>query len=82
MLFGVPTVGSEIAGIPSQISEGVNGFLIKPGDHITLSQRMETLIDNSDILNAMSQECVAKFTKEFSSDVAVGRYIDLIDEKK
>jgi glycosyltransferase involved in cell wall biosynthesis len=78
MLFGIPTIGSNIAGIPSQISDGINGFLLKPGDHIALSQRMETFLDNSEILNAMSKECVAKFNTEFSSDIAVGRYIDLI----
>ena len=81
MAFGIPTLGSKIAGIPSQISDGVNGFLIKPGDHMALSQRMETLIDNSEKLNSMSKECVAKFDMEFSSDVAVGRYTDLIAGK-
>jgi glycosyltransferase involved in cell wall biosynthesis len=81
MAFGIPTLGSKIAGIPSQISDGVNGFLIKPGDHMVLSQRMETLIDNSEMLNSMSKECVAKFDMAFSSDVAVGRYTDLIGGK-
>ena len=81
MLFGIPTIGSNIAGIPSQISDGINGFLLEPSDHIVLSQRMETLIDNSEILNAMSKECVAKFDMAFSSEVAVGRYTDLVGGK-
>jgi len=82
MLFGIPTIGSNIAGIPSQISDGINGFLLKPGDHIALSERMEMFLDNSEILSAMSKECVAKFNMKFSSDVAVDRYIDLIEENK
>ena len=82
MSFGIPTIGSNIAGIPSQISDGINGFLLKPGDHIALSERMEMFLDNSEILSAMSKKCVAKFIMEFSSDVAVNRYVNLIEENK
>ena len=82
MAFGIPTLGSKIAGIPSQISDGINGFLLKPSDHIALSERMEMFLDNSEMLPAMSKECVAKFNMEFSSDVAVDRYINLIEENK
>jgi glycosyltransferase involved in cell wall biosynthesis len=81
MSFGIPTIGSNIAGIPSQISDGENGFLVEPADYSVLSQRMETLLDRPEILNAMSNECVAKFNIEYHSDVAVNRYIDLIEEK-
>ncbi|MDC0172518.1 glycosyltransferase family 4 protein [Gammaproteobacteria bacterium] len=81
MLFGIPTIGSNIAGIPSQISDDKNGFLVEPGDYSVLSQRMETFLDKPEVLKYMSNECVAKFDMDYHSDVAVSRYIDLIEEK-
>jgi len=81
MLFGIPTLGSNLAGIPSQISDGVNGFLFEAGDVSTLSQRMEDLIDKPEILNDMSKKCVDKFNLHYNSHIAVSRYTDLISEK-
>jgi len=81
MAYGIPTIGSKIAGIPSQISDGINGFLIEPGDYMDLSRRVELILDNSEILNSMTKECVTRFDAEFSSDIAVSRYMDLIGGK-
>lgn len=79
MLFGIPTIGSKIAGIPSQIEDGFNGFLIKPGDSNRLALIIEELLENTELLSQMATNCVDRFYEKFHSDIAVRRYVNLID---
>lgn len=32
MSYGIPNISSDIAAIPEAISNGINGYLIMPGD--------------------------------------------------
>jgi glycosyltransferase involved in cell wall biosynthesis len=79
MLFGVPTIGSKIAGIPSQIEEEFNGFLIESGDSDQLALKIEGFLENTSLLTRMSANCVDRFYDKFHSDVAISQYINLID---
>jgi glycosyltransferase involved in cell wall biosynthesis len=79
MLFGVPTIGSKIAGIPSQIEEEFNGFLIESGDSDQLALKIEEFLENTSLLTRMSANCVDRFYEKFHSDVAISQYINLID---
>jgi glycosyltransferase involved in cell wall biosynthesis len=53
MATGTPVIGSRVGGIPELISDGVNGFLIAPGDEKTLAKKMRLLLDNRAAANAM-----------------------------
>ena len=44
MACGVPAVASNIAGIPRVVADGVNGFLIPPGDAAALAARLKLLL--------------------------------------
>jgi len=79
MLFGIPTIGSNIAGIPSQIEDGFNGFLIEPGDSNRLAFRLEELLESPETVAKMSANCVETFYNKFHSDIAVSQYINLIE---
>lgn len=47
MAAGLPVVATQIAGISELVEDGVNGYLVPPGDVITLTNRIEKLlIDN------------------------------------
>ena len=45
MAFGLTTIASKIGGIPSAITDGVNGFLIKPGNVQELTQKLKQTHD-------------------------------------
>ena len=80
MLFGIPTIGSRVAGIPSQIKTGFNGVLVMPGDYAELSEAIRVLIEEPFELNNLSRNCINVFNERFNRDIAVGKYVALIEE--
>ena len=44
--MGLPTVASAVGGIIDTIEEGVDGFLVKPGDVKDLEEKLEWIIQN------------------------------------
>ena len=46
MASGKPVIGTRVGGIPNQVRDGWNGFLIDPGDEQQLADRIRHLIDN------------------------------------
>ncbi len=40
---GIPVIGGDTGGIPEQIEDGINGFLVKPGDWQSLSKKIQQL---------------------------------------
>ncbi len=47
---GIPSVSTNIAGIPDIIEDGKDGFLIEPGDIEALADRMAHYIDSPELL--------------------------------
>lgn len=46
MAFGRPVVGGNIGGIPEQIRDGIDGYLVEPGDADALARIMDSLAAN------------------------------------
>jgi glycosyltransferase involved in cell wall biosynthesis len=46
MASGVPVVGTRVGGMPHQVVDGWNGFLVDPGDSHDLALRIKYLVDN------------------------------------
>jgi glycosyltransferase involved in cell wall biosynthesis len=46
--FGKPVVGTNVGGIPLQIVDGWNGFLVKPTNHLQLAEKLKYLLTNED----------------------------------
>jgi len=49
MAFNLPIIATNVGGVPEQIEDGINGILIPPGDPITLSKKIEFLMNNPQI---------------------------------
>ena len=49
MAMGVPAVASNIAGIPRVITDGVEGFLIPPGDATALVDKLKPLLESPEL---------------------------------
>lgn len=44
MATGLPVIATDIAGIPEQVEDGTNGYLIQPGDVESLADRIRGLV--------------------------------------
>jgi glycosyltransferase involved in cell wall biosynthesis len=71
MAFSLPIVGTAIAGIPEQIENGVNGFIVRPGDSIALANALEQLLADSTLRRRMGQAGYERIRDNFSIDTCV-----------
>ncbi|MUV59827.1 glycosyltransferase family 4 protein [Halobacterium sp. CBA1126] len=53
MASGLPVVATDIAGIPEQVEDGENGYLIPTGDSDALADRLERLLADEELREQM-----------------------------
>ena len=56
MAAGIPIVATDVNGIPEAIHNGVNGFLVAPGDVRATAEKILYLLSNPDIAKRMGLE--------------------------
>lgn len=64
--YGIPVVSTVVGGIPSIITNDVNGYLINPGDKNKLKESLIYLIKNEKIRNSISKENYALAINKFN----------------
>ncbi|MGA1868890.1 MAG: glycosyltransferase [bacterium] len=75
-----PVVASRVGGIPSQIIDGVTGFLIEPYDYQGFADRIITLLRNKKLAEEMGQRAREFVRENFLVTRLMGNYLDLINE--
>lgn len=55
MSYRLPIVASPVGGIPEIVEEGVNGFLVQPGDNESLYRAISQLIENPNQRRTMGE---------------------------
>jgi len=64
MAFGLPAIGTTAGGASEIISDGVDGFLIEPGDADLLAGRLKILNKKRDVLARMSLAARARYLRQ------------------
>ncbi len=65
MAFGLPVVASRVGGLPDLVEEGIEGFLIEPGNPEKLSGIIQKFYENNNLLLEMSGNALQK-AKQFT----------------
>jgi glycosyltransferase involved in cell wall biosynthesis len=81
MAAGVPVVSTPVGGIPEAVSDGVEGFLVEPGDVAALARRLAQLAQDPALAKRMGAAARRKVESTFAAGAVVPRieqiYLDL-----
>lgn len=74
-MFQIPTIGSNVGGIPEVIVEGKTGFLFPVGDYKTLSEKIYYLVENKNRRKEMGVLARNHVTHTFNIDAKVDELV-------
>jgi glycosyltransferase involved in cell wall biosynthesis len=72
---GRPVVATRVGGVPDVVRDGVDGFLVKPGDVDAMAERLAILAADSDLRRRMGEAGSASVRERY----AVDRLLDDMD---
>ncbi|MDI6719937.1 MAG: glycosyltransferase [Methanomicrobiales archaeon] len=76
---GRPVVASNVGGIPLQITDGENGFLVDPTDTRTFADRIVQLMQDPAMANEMGRKGKETVREKFLITRMLGDYLDLLN---
>ena len=66
MSVGVPVVSSKVEGVPDIIEDGVNGFLVSPGNVEQLSDKIIEVLSDPELLRKVKKEAQKRIINEMN----------------
>ena len=79
--YGLPAICTDTCGARFNISNGVNGFVVKSNSLEELTTAMEILISNSDKLNEMRERSLAYFEKNLSDSAFYSKFLYMLKDR-
>lgn len=63
----IPIIATQAGGIPLQVQHDKNGFLVEPGDYLSVASHMHTLITDNALYDRMSSYARESVSDEVST---------------
>jgi glycosyltransferase involved in cell wall biosynthesis len=79
MVMAKPVVVTDCDGSRELVREGETGFLVPPGDYVSLAERIGFLLDNPDEARRMGQAGRRHIEQNFSLKTMVDRTVDIYE---
>ena len=76
---GTPVVASRVGGIPYQIDDGEDGFLVEPRDTEGFADRIIHLLQHPDEARAVGQAGKEKVRRKFLITRLLSDYLDMLN---
>lgn len=76
MACAVPTVSSNVDGIPEVVDDGVSGFMFDPDDALGMSKAMETILNDPELQQKMGLAGRLRARTLFSPEQKIGQYVE------
>jgi glycosyltransferase involved in cell wall biosynthesis len=70
MAAGLPIISTPVGGVPDAVTDGVEGFLITPGDVDSLADRICRLLADEHLRQTMGENATRALDAKFSSAAA------------
>lgn len=79
MSLSKPIIGTRIAGIPEQIINGYNGFVVPHSDVGALATSIEHLLSDKGLIKIMGANSYTRYNENFSNDIVINSYRKLFE---
>jgi len=79
MSLGKPVIGTNIAGIPEQIDDNKNGFIVPPKDPEALAKAIIKMLDPVK-MNNFSRNALQKFKTNYSVEISIRKYLKMYQQ--
>jgi glycosyltransferase involved in cell wall biosynthesis len=73
MAAALPVIATPVGGVADMVMDGVNGFLVPPGEPELLAERIRYLLHHPRRREEMGQNNLRRFNQEYSLDVNINR---------
>lgn len=77
---GKTVIGTAVDGTPEIIKDGVNGYLVEPRNKKQLAEKMDYLLEHSEVRKKMEKEASNCYQTEFSFKMLSQRYLEFYEE--
>ena len=78
MAAGVPVVATQIAGTSELVENGISGYLVPPGDTVSLTKQIEVLLNDSQLRAKLGASGRLKVENEFNLHKEVDRLYSIM----
>ncbi|MEZ6255840.1 MAG: glycosyltransferase [Patescibacteria group bacterium] len=78
MFARLPLIVSDLGGNKEAIEEGKNGYIVPAGDVLALIEKINSFVDNRNLVISMGDYSYKKASSEFSIDEMLNSYIEII----
>lgn len=82
MACGNPIIGTKVGGIPIQVKNGKNGFLVNVGDINSTADRIIKILTNGKLRKRMSENSLKVVENNFKIEKGIEKHIILYNEVK
>ena len=80
MACGLPTIGTNVGGIPLQVKDNYNGFLVKVGDYKKTAERIIQILTDTKLSSKMSKNTLELVKKEFLIERGIEKHLMLYNK--
>jgi glycosyltransferase involved in cell wall biosynthesis len=74
MAAGLPVVASDVGGVPTAIRDGMEGFLVPPGEPAALAGALAKLLSDPDLRARMGTASLRRYEHNFTLEEMTRRY--------
>lgn len=77
MAMGLPVIASDVDGNRELIRDGINGYLLAPGDVIGFARRIDQIIDNPELADRLGEQAHRDVLQHFDMPRMINAYHQL-----
>nr|OEJ78993.1 glycosyltransferase [Cyanobacterium sp. IPPAS B-1200] len=80
MSLAKPIIGTSVGGIPEQVYDNVNGFIVEPRNPQQIADSLIKLIENPSLREKFAKNSYLRYREYFDSEVMVQKTVELYEK--